>query len=1198
MRGHHRRSEILQPPRWRTALVLACLAAAVSARAQDVPAADPLVLTADRVRYWDESGVRWVLLEGRCAVLQGTEGVRSERAAVRIEPLGAGSDPGYRVEVHAEGRARFTHDVGGAAEHLRMTRATSAEVRIKSSGKGRPEPLQGPPAGEAMLARGFPDRARPRLAPSPRPATAGVVPGPQALAVAVAAPVDPSVSRAQFAQEGFSDPFGAPGADGDAMAPLEDLPPVGQAPGMNLDDDESVPGAGLEAESMPLAPPSELPPDPEAPVEGAGASPMLPTLRRFVSIYPKDSGGILTTDVKVAPDGRATIYLRGGVNVVTEMPGQGVVDATADNAVIWTRFPDGAAPGSGNVARLDLDPRQPLEIYLERNVVFRQDKRELAGPGDQKIVEADEFYMDFRNEWFVAQNARLNLFDARFITPIKIYGDEIQQHRSLIGRTDKGPIYGPTEIHADRTLLTGSRFPTPGYRFRSSSVDLFQVETDAVGPDGKPIGDPENPANPTAEVWRIDARQNAFFVGPVPVFWWPRILTETDDLDPPIRQVQFRANNYFGQQLLTDWSMYKILGLRKPNAIDNWNLDIDYLSYRGLALGSELGWSGSDLIDNILDPYNRVKTGRSVDRPYFGYFDIWGLQENRKVDTLGPGPAVVTNGPPGSGTRGFQRDNDPSFQDFRGRFLARHMQSFLPSDARFDEDIRLQLEFAYNSDRNFLEQYYKNLFDTGLDQKTLGYFIYQKENRAFTTTASANLQDWYTDSQWLPRVEYRRLGDSVLWDRLSWSQVWGADYANTHTDVMVNNPDIFAFQPFDPVSATSGAFRTGRIYTGQELDLPIDLGVVRFVPYLQGQAVGWDNQYATALPDQDLAPDLPTQAFIRGPQGAMLGRLWGAAGARANLMTWRNYTGVESELLNIHGLSHKVNFDLDYRAAYSSVPLDRIGLQDELDDNTYEFVRRYFALTNYRKGVLPPQYDPRFLTLRRAVSPITGTTDVQATMQTLQAGIHQRLQTKRGPEGRRRIVDYMILDLSTTYYPAADRDNFGKPFGQNMYNWEWYLGDRTSIISNGWFEFWDITGDPILASNPRGTNDPFGLQAITTGISINRPPRGNVFIGYSVVNTGPIATSAVNVSFSYWLSPKWYGSAGTSYDFGNAILLGSTFGVTRIGADFLTSVGLTVDPQRQSYMFGFELTPRLSPSIKFGSGGGIARFDSRYAPTQ
>jgi hypothetical protein len=69
------------------------------------------------------------------------------------------------------------------------------------------------------------------------------------------------------------------------------------------------------------------------------------------------------------------------------------------------------------------------------------------------------------------------------------------------------------------------------------------------------------------------------------------------------------------------------------------------------------------------------------------------------------------------------------------------------------------------------------------------------------------------------------------------------------------------------------------------------------------------------------------------------------------------------------------------------------------------------------------------------------------------------------------------------------------------------------------------------------------------------------------------------------------------YDFGNAVLLGSTFSFTRIGADYLTTIGLTVDPQRNSYMFAFMLSPRISPNIRFGSGLG-SQFDARYAPTQ
>ena len=127
----------------------------------------------------------------------------------------------------------------------------------------------------------------------------------------------------------------------------------------------------------------------------------------------------------------------------------------------------------------------------------------------------------------------------------------------------------------------------------------------------------------------------------------------------------------------------------------------------------------------------------------------------------------------------------------------------------------------------------------------------------------------------------------------------------------------------------------------------------------------------------------------------------------------------------------------------------------------------------------------------------------------------------------------MTLDLTTTYFPHADRDNFGKPFGQNMYNWEWFIGDRTSIISYGWFEFFELTGDPLTKPAIDRRNNPFGLNIITSGISISRPPRTNLFIGYTVIDTGVITTSALNSSISYWLSPKWYGTYATSYDFGN-----------------------------------------------------------------
>ncbi len=106
-------------------------------------------------------------------------------------------------------------------------------------------------------------------------------------------------------------------------------------------------------------------------------------------------------------------------------------------------------------------------------------------------------------------------------------------------------------------------------------------------------------------------------MGPVPAFYWPRVVADADDLEPPLRQFFFRTNNYFGQMVLTDWNGFRLLGVKKPEWIDIWNIDIDYLSARTKefpALGSEIGWFGKDLFSDLTDPYRRDARRRTSPR--------------------------------------------------------------------------------------------------------------------------------------------------------------------------------------------------------------------------------------------------------------------------------------------------------------------------------------------------------------------------------------------------------------------------------------------------------------------------------------------------------------------------------------------------------------------------------------------------------
>ncbi len=303
--------------------------------------------------------------------------------------------------------------------------------------------------------------------------------------------------------------------------------------------------------------------------------------------------------------------------------------------------------------------------------------------------------------------------------------------------------------------------------------------------------------------------------------------------------------------------------------------------------------------------------------------------------------------------------------------------------------------------------------------------------------------------------------------------------------------------------------------------------------------------------------------------------------------------------MNVHGLNNKISIFADARAAYSNQKLNSIAVQDDLDDNTYEYVRRYLALTAFTGGILPSPYDPRHLILRQMLSPITGTTDVQASIDTVQFGIHQRLQTKRGPVGRRRIVDYMTFDGTTTYFPNAARDNFGTPWGQAMYNYQWYIGDRTSIVSSGWFDFFKLVGSQPLNNSFTTGYNPNGLNIITSGVSISRPPRANVYLGYSIIDTGPIKTSAINASISYWLSPKWYGTFSQSYDFGDAVSLGID---VRFHSDRRRLLDLD-RPERRSAAKTATRTRSQSPrgSVRASApdpATNMGSFDTRFAPTQ
>jgi hypothetical protein len=342
----------------------------------------------------------------------------------------------------------------------------------------------------------------------------------------------------------------------------------------------------------------------------------------------------------------------------------------------------------------------------------------------------------------------------------------------------------------------------------------------------------------------------------------------------------------------------------------------------------------------------------------------------------------------------------------------------------------------------------------------------------------------------------------------------------------------------------------------QEAEIPFFLGPLKLAPYGRWELTGYSSDV----------------------QGNSIGRSWEAAGARASIPFTHLYRDVASELWNINGLNHKIALNLNYMTAYSNVPytflpqLDRLNTdaanQALRDIKPYQSVFNPNAV-NDNHGlslIYSPYYNtPQIMAIRRML--LERDIDTLNTIQALQLQLSQRLQTKRGFPGNQHIVDWMILDLSGSFFPAADRDNFGHSWSFLQYNYLWNVGDRTSIASTGWT-------DPF----------PGGVRVWTIGSYFNRPDRTNFYLGFRYID--PLQVRAVTASVTYIFSPKYAATASSTYDFGTGEAFANSLMFTRMGSDLQVSLGLSYNALQSNFNFLFNIVPNLLPANRaFGPMG-------------
>ena len=841
--------------------------------------------------------------------------------------------------------------------------------------------------------------------------------------------------------------------------------------------------------------PSLLPPGDVTIAPPTTVTPLGSISAKRVRVLGRDGG---TTNLEVVPDpisGQLVGTATGGIRVIVEgveAPEVQQLGTSLGKIVLET---DNVVLWGPNIEQLQNGEATdfedlPLEIYMEGNVVFRE--------GD-RVVYAERMYYDVRQR-------SGTVLDAEILTPVEQYEGLLRVRAEVLQQVDANTF------QAFGGAVTSSRIGFPRYWLQADNVKLQDIQvplTDYF--TGEPERDPRTGEQAVAHELRTTSRSNFLYLAGLPVLYWPVFSTDLREPTFYVDNLSFGSDNVFGTQIRVDWNAYQLFGIREPIYGTDWQISTDYLSDRGPAAGTQFTYARRDLF--------------GVPGAYNGILDIWGIYDTG-LDNLGKDRRAV-----------------PFPDPLRGRVFLNHQH-------HFENGWSLRGELGLISDRNFLEQYFEQAWDTRKDEDTRFELKKIFGNGSLGISADFQPLDFYTRTEWLPRLDHYRLGRS-LGERLTWFAHSHAGYANLITDPLPPPGTQPAQSPLEWETDTSGTrfdSRSGvRAATRQEIDLPFALGPAKFTPYLLGEAAYWGE-------DRD---------------GNEATRLYGQVGVRSSLPMWTANPAVRSQLFNVNGLAHKVSFDTELFYADADQDLDRFPLYDPLNDDSVEQYERMF-IANRFGGTRPAKFDPRQFALRSGMqSWVTGPTEIADDLAVFNASVRQRLQTKRGLPGRERVVDWITLDIGATLFPDADRDNFGSEVGLINYDFRWFIGDRFTLLSDGYA---DMFGD--------------GLQEYTVGALISRPEFGNAYLGFRNID-GPFSSSVLTGSVSYRMSEKWIVTASGSFDFGPTGNIGQTVSVTKIGESFLVRAGVNVDVGRGNVGAVFSIEPRFLPRSRLGMVGGV-----------
>ena len=727
---------------------------------------------------------------------------------------------------------------------------------------------------------------------------------------------------------------------------------------------------------------------------------------------------------------------------------------------------DQQVPYAPPVVGMGEDGEKISGVYLEGDVIIQRGERQMT---------AEAAYYDFAHEKAVILKPVFRTIQEQRNIPIYI-------------RAQKARVLSPRETKFRDAVVSTSDFHTPTYSLNAKEV-TFRDET-PYDKEGDRLGE---------RSYSTRYESGWFDIRGVPVAYLPKGNMEFTQGHSPLRTASIGSYGDFGLGVETEWHLFRLLGLVKPEGFDA-RLNANYYEK-----GALLGVDGD---------YER----REGNRDYSGYFSIDGVYDRKREDTFGE-----------------ERKDIPVAHNERGRILARHKE-FLP------RDWQIQGELSLLSDQNFLEEFYPNEFWTGKEQENLIYARKQRDNWAVTALLKARLNDFLTQTESFPEVAGYLTGQPLLGDRLTYfgeARMGGKRYRDADTPDPSVRSDMMA-----------------RFDTRHEIDLPLEIptafGPLNIVPYLAGRFTYWSDQpdeqqrLVLGLPRQNRRATYQEEMRSLQAQGVdMQGgrarhtRFYGEVGARANMHFWRVYNDVDSRLWDVHRLKHIITPELRVFASGSSVDYDKLY---PMDPNVEQHIQDNSGIS---------------------------------------FGIHQRLQTKRGPAGNRRTVDWMRLNIVGGWFnqqgtvPGGGRLFFSRPeysYQRNFIaaDYTWNISDSIALLADGSYDLQDGHCD-----------------LLNIGLAVNRDERLSYYAGMRYIKEMDSAVGTIGVN--YKINNKYSIRVFEQYDFAykGGMNTGTRVTIVRklprwyVALTFIYDRRLTTEDE-----FGLMLTlwPEGVPEARIGTG--------------